>query len=183
MSTEDRVQSLQAQFGISGALQFETSPGGLIRAICTGPNADGQIYLHGAHVAHYQRHGEKPLIFISDKSHFALDKAIRGGVPICFPWFGAKTDNATAPAHGFARLKQWSVESTKKTDDGGVQIVLSLMGDDSTRSFWAHDFQARYTVSFGEQLRLALEVRNTGREAITFEEALHTYLSVADIRQ
>ncbi len=120
---------------------------------------------------------------MSGKSHFAADKPIRGGVPICFPWFGPKKDNATAPAHGFARLKQWGVESTKKTDDGGVQIVLSLSSDDSSRALWPNDFQARYTVSFGEQLRLSLEVRNTGRQPFVFEEALHTYLSVGDIRQ
>src|SRR5580700_6537975 len=126
MSTEDQLRLLQDRFSIAGALRLEAGPGGLIRAVCTGEEADGHIYLHGAHVAHYQRHGEKPLIFMSGKSHFAPDKAIRGGVPICFPWFGPKKDDAAAPAHGFARLKQWALESTKKTDDGGVQLILSL---------------------------------------------------------
>lgn len=148
-----------------------------------GQDVEGQIYLHGAHVAHYQRRGEKPLIFMSGKSIFAADKAIRGGVPICFPWFGAKKDDAKAPAHGFARLKQWGVESAKKTDDGGVQIVLSLESDDSTRGLWPGDFLARYTVTFAKQLRLRLEVQNTGSGPIVFEEALHTYLSVGDIRE
>jgi glucose-6-phosphate 1-epimerase len=183
MSTEDQIQSLQARFGIGGALRFEVGAGGLIRVVCTGRDSEGQVYLHGAHVAHYQRRGEKPLIFMSGKSLFAADKAIRGGVPICFPWFGPKKDDAKAPAHGFARLKQWRVESTKKTDDGGVQIVLLLGSDDSTRALWPCDFLARYTVTFAKQLRLRLEVRNTGGGPIVFEEALHTYLSVGDIRQ
>ena len=183
MSTEDQIQSLQAQFGINGALRFEAGDGGLIRAVCTGKDVEGYVYLHGAHVAHYQRRGERALVFMSGASQFAADKAIRGGVPICFPWFGPKKDDAKAPAHGFARLKQWGVESAKKTDDGGVQIVLALASDESTCALWPGEFLARYTVTFGKQLRLTLEVRNTGRESITFEEALHTYLSVADIRQ
>ena len=162
MSIEDQIQSLQGRFGIDGVLRFESGQGGLIRTVCTGQNAEGHVYLHGAHIAHYQRRGEKPLIFMSGESHFAADKAIRGGVPICFPWFGAKKDDAKAPAHGFARLKQWGVESAKKTDDGGVQIVLSLGSDDSTRSLWSGDFVARYTVTFAKQLRLRLEVRNSG---------------------
>ena len=158
MSIEDQIQSLQGRFGIGGGLRFEAAPSGLIRAVCTGQDAEGHVYLHGAHVAHYQRRGERPLIFMSGESQFAAEKAIRGGVPICFPWFGPKKDDAKAPAHGFARLKQWGVESTKKTDDGGVKIDLALASDESTRSLWPGDFVARYAVTFGKQLRLGLEV-------------------------
>src|ERR1700729_706061 len=107
MSTENQLRSLQERFSIPGALRFEVGSGGLIRAVCSGANAEGFVYLHGAHVAHYQRKGEKSLIFMSGKSFFEAGKPIRGGVPICFPWFGPKKDNATAPAHGFARLKEW----------------------------------------------------------------------------
>jgi D-hexose-6-phosphate mutarotase len=183
MSAEIQLQSLNERFSIPGTLRFQAGNGGLIRAVCTTPGAEAHVYLHGAHVTHYQRKGEKPLIFMSAKSHFEPGKPIRGGVPICFPWFGPKKDNAMAPAHGFARLNEWSVESTKKSADGGVQITFSIYSDDSTRHFWPHDFQAHYTVSVGANLHLKLEVRNIGSMPMVFEEALHTYFSIADIRQ
>jgi D-hexose-6-phosphate mutarotase len=116
-------------------------------------------------------------------SMFAAGKPIRGGVPICFPWFGPKKDDPKAPAHGFARLREWSIESSAKADDGSVQLVLALSSDDETRSAWPFDFAARFTVVVGAELRMTLEIRNGGDKPFTFEEALHSYLSVGDIRQ
>jgi D-hexose-6-phosphate mutarotase len=172
-----------SRFSIPGVLRFEAGEGGLTRAAITTPHADAHVYLHGAHVTHYHPHAQAPLLFMSHKSAFAAGKPIRGGVPICFPWFGPKKDDASAPAHGFARLKEWSVESSAKADDGSAQLVLSLSSDDATRKAWPLDFRCRLTVVVGPELRMALEVQNTGSQAFTFEEALHSYFSVVDIRQ
>jgi D-hexose-6-phosphate mutarotase len=162
---------------------LEPGTGGLTRAVVTTPHAQAHVYLHGAHVTHYQPTGQNPLLFLSGKSHFQPGKPIRGGVPICFPWFGPKADDPAAPAHGFARLKEWKIESTAQADDGGVQIVLSLASDETTRALWPHDFRAVHTITIGPELRLSLEVYNTGPQPFVFEEALHTYLSVGDIHQ
>ncbi|HSV12735.1 MAG TPA: D-hexose-6-phosphate mutarotase [Tepidisphaeraceae bacterium] len=172
-----------SRFAIPGVLKFEPGEGGLTRAAITTPQADAHVYLHGAHVTHYHPHNQAPLLFMSAKSQFAAGKPIRGGVPVCFPWFGPKKDDAAAPAHGFARLMEWNVESTAKADDGSVQLVLSLGSDDATRKAWPHDFRNTFTVTIGSELRLSLEVRNTGRDAFTFEEALHTYFVVGDIHK
>lgn len=177
------LDMLQSRFPIPGALRWETGAGGLTRAVVTTPHAAAHVYLHGAHVTHYQPQGQNPLLFLSGQSLFQSGKPIRGGVPICFPWFGPKADDAAAAAHGFARLKEWTVESSAQADDGSVQLVLSLVSDDSTRALWPHDFRARYTITIGRELRLSLEVYNTGSKPFVFEEALHTYLNSEDIHQ
>jgi len=82
----------------------------------------GGNYLHGAHVTKFQPKGQKPVLFMSAKSMFEPGKPIRGGVPICFPWFGARQDGQPGPAHGFARLVEWELVSTEPTNEGGVEI-------------------------------------------------------------
>ncbi len=178
MATAD-IESLNSRFGLFGAVRFEAGNGGLTRAVISTPLGEGHVYLHGAHVTHYQPANQKPLLFVSRQSMFEAAKPIRGGVPICFPWFGPRMQ----PPHGFARLSEWAVESTAKADDGSVRISLAFGSDATTKAAWPHDFKAKYTVTVGAELRLALEVFNTGSEAFTFEEAMHTYLSVADVRQ
>jgi len=129
------------------------------------PEAEAHIYQHGAHVAHFQPRGQKPVLFMSAKSWFEPDKPIRGGVPICFPWFGP----AKTPAHGLARLRDWKIEQTT------ANSMLFSLG--------LPPFEAKFNVVVGSALRMTLEVRNTGTQPEQFEEALHTYLAVGDIRQ
>src|SRR5258706_1164527 len=102
------LQMLNQQFGREGAVGFETGNGGLVRAVMRSPVSEGQVYLHGAHVTHFAKVGEKPLLFMSNESLFQAGKAIRGGVPICWPWFGARAGHAESPMHGFARTSTWS---------------------------------------------------------------------------
>ena len=103
--------TLNQQFGIPKIATFETGEGGLTRLAIHTDAADAELYLHGAHVTRFQPRGGKPVLFMSGKSWFAAGKPIRGGVPICFPWFGAKAGDAKAPAHGLARLMEWTGES------------------------------------------------------------------------
>jgi glucose-6-phosphate 1-epimerase len=171
---------LNRQFAIPNLVSFDAGKGGLTRVTIKSPSADAEIYLHGAHVTRFDPKDEPLLLFMSALSHFEAGKAIRGGVPICFPWFGAKAGDPKAPAHGFARLMEWSVDSTAKTG-AGAAIVLSLSSSDKTKAFWPADFSAKYTVTVGDELNLSLAVTNTGAAAAQFEEALHTYLNIGDI--
>src|SRR5947209_10719380 len=100
---------LQQQLGIRDALRFEDTPGGLVRAIVSTPLAEAEIYLQGAHIAHWSPRGQRPVLFTSAKSLFSPGKAIRGGVPIIFPWFGPRTGGLPGPSHGFARTVEWAV--------------------------------------------------------------------------
>src|SRR5271166_595595 len=126
---------LASQFNIPNALRFEDTPGGLVRAVISSPAAEADVYLQGAHVTHWTPRGQRPVLFVSPKSLFAPGKAIRGGVPIIFPWFGARSDGKAGPAHGFARSMAWDIEGTKLRTDGKVEITLALAPNDATAGF------------------------------------------------
>ncbi|MEO8354269.1 MAG: D-hexose-6-phosphate mutarotase, partial [Chthoniobacteraceae bacterium] len=166
-----------------GVVDFTDHEGGLISINVTTPQAAGRLYLHGAHVTHWQPAGYEPVIFLSEKSAFVPGKAIRGGVPIIFPWFGAKEGDPSAPQHGFARTQEWVLVSVDHEVDLGVSIVLRLADSVETKASWPHPFTAEYRVTFGRLLHTMLKVENRAATAIRFEEALHTYLAVSDIEK
>jgi glucose-6-phosphate 1-epimerase len=168
---------------IPDLIDFQTGNGGLIKAVITSPLCAAEIYLHGAHVTHYQPRGMEPVLFMSSKSRFADGKAIRGGVPICFPWFGNLEGRDTAPAHGFARTSAWTVQSTAANDDGSVTITMEMKRGEDPQSFWPHAFRAVHRVTFGSTLKMELTVHHTGGEPFLFEEALHSYFHVGDVRE
>ena len=164
------------------SVRLKGGRGGLPVLLVDGPAARAQIYLHGATVASWTPAGRAPVLWVSSASRFTREAAIRGGVPICFPWFGAQAGHPQSPSHGFARLSDWSL--LEAVDDGqDVTVRLRLTDQDATgASAWPHRFEAVYTVVVGSRLSLALQVTNRGDEVLTFEEALHTYLDVGDIR-
>lgn len=183
MADASALRQFQGRYGISGVLRFEAGPNGLIRAVVATPQAEAQVYLYGAHATHYQPRGERPVLFMSAHSWFEPGKPIRGGVPIVFPWFGPRVGDPAAPMHGFARLAEWQMESARQATDGSVTLVLGLDASRAVHPAWPHGCELRYRVSVGSTLGLVLEVRNCCAQAITFEEALHTYLAVSDVRQ
>lgn len=142
-----------------------------------------EVYLHGAHVTAWQPSGADPVLWVSGDSQFHPDKPIRGGVPICFPWFAAHATDASAPMHGFARLRGWTLAGAEDRN-GEVHVTFLLTDDDtSRRSAWPHRFRAEYRVTFGDRLGMALDVANAGDAPLTFEAALHSYFAVRDIRE
>lgn len=167
---------------IPGLARFEPGAGGLTRLAVTSPLAEAHIYLHGGHVTHFQPHGQAPVLFLSARSFFANDRPIRGGVPVCFPWFAARAGRPESPAHGFARTLPWEVESLSVDGGQTVLAVLRLAANDATRAHWPHDFILRQHIVIGRRLSMMLEVENTAREPFQFEAALHTYLAVTDAR-
>jgi len=175
------LEQLSSQFSVPERISFTRGEGGLTRVLLQTPRSEGQVYLHGAHVAHFARTGEKPVLFMSKQSLFQAGKAIRGGVPICFPWFGPRAGHPDSPMHGFARTSEWEVESASTSGDT-TTLVLALKSSDATRKLWPHDFLARYTITLADTLSLALEVVNTGQGELSFEEALHTYFTISNIK-
>ena len=172
-----------SKFDIPNALRLEDAPSGLVRAVISTAAADADLYLQGAHVTHWTPRGQRPVLFVSPNSLFAPGKAIRGGVPIIFPWFGGRGDGKPGPAHGFARSLEWAVEGTQLRDDGKVEITLALAPNDATRGFGYAAFHLRFRVTVGAELEMELETRNDAKEPLIYEEALHTYFAIADIHQ
>lgn len=175
------IKELRRKFPVRG-VSFEPGQGGLTRIVVQASDAEAHIYLHGAHVTHFQPRDAGEILFLSAKSHFEAGKPIRGGVPVIFPWFGPKFDDAKAPAHGFARTMEWEVADIRSGTDGAIAVTLELGASAATRALWPHEFRCRYTVLVGPWLELELEVQNLAPSAFIFEEALHTYLSVKDVR-
>lgn len=177
------VSAALRRLEIPGVTFFENGSGDLLRLTVHSPLAEAHIYLHGAHVSHFQPRGSEPVLFMSRQSLFVPDKPIRGGVPVIFPWFGPRAGYPNSPAHGFARLSEWQVESLTIHGDEVVTAVLQLQSSAQTRALWPHDFTLRHRIAIGRTLTMTLEVENTGPEPFTFENALHTYFAVGDVRE
>jgi glucose-6-phosphate 1-epimerase len=143
------------------------------------PTASARIYAHGAQLAKWQPAGAAPVIFMSAESLFEDGKAIRGGVPVCFPWFGPREGQ---PAHGFVRNRTWRVVEVRQIDDA-VRAVFETESDETTLARWPHNYLARLTHTIGDTLKMEFEVTNLSREPFTFSEALHTYFVVANARK
>lgn len=173
MSEIASIEQLNQHYAIPDSLRFEPGKGGLAAAIVDNPACSGQVYLHGAHVGGFKPTGHDPVLFMSTRSFFEPGKAIRGGVPICFPWFGPHPTDTSAPSHGPARITPWRVEQTTREGDGTVIVLASAFDP----------FAVRLIVRFGSTLSMTLNVQNNGQEPTTFEAALHTYLSVADVKR
>ncbi|MFW8631063.1 D-hexose-6-phosphate mutarotase [Vibrio natriegens] len=140
--------------------------------------ATAGIALHGGHVVSYKPQGQEDLIWMSEKAVFDGKAALRGGIPVCWPWFG----RIAAPAHGFARTTEWELIEHRENENG-VIVELALFPSEKTHQIWPHMFEARLLVEVGDELKVTLKVLNIDDEAWTFSGALHTYLNVGDVLQ
>lgn len=170
------------QFEIAGIAEIVEGKGGLPKVRVTTPECAGEIYLHGAHITSWKPSGAEEVLFLSSQSRFERGHAIRGGIPISFPWFAGKSDDPTAPAHGFVRTKAWDLESIAQV---GCAVTVSMFtdSDESTRRWWPADFRLVYRATFGPELGVELLMTNTGRTRLRFEEALHAYHRVGNIQE
>lgn len=186
--TEEKgfVQSaaeLTERFAIEHLLRFDQSAKGMVRAILETPAADAEIYLQGAHVTRWTPRNHRPVLFLSERSDYACGKAIRGGVPVIFPWFGPRGGGLPGPPHGFARTSEWMLEEATADGAGALSMLFTLRSNTVSRTFGFDAFLLRYRVMVGTQLEMELEVTRNGAGAFRFEEALHSYFAVRNIEQ
>ena len=174
------ITALNAHFGISDAVRFSSGPGEAAFLDIRHPQATARVSLRGAQLLEWVPQGEEPVLWLSPAAHYAAGKAIRGGIPICWPWFGAHPTESAFPAHGFARTRPWIVEHAD-ADDRGVSVRLRLLHDETTEVLWPHACSLTLSLEIGRRLELALSTHNMGTEAVTISEALHAYFRVSDI--
>jgi D-hexose-6-phosphate mutarotase len=180
--TVTTAQSLNASFGIEGQLVFREDASGLVIAEIGNPQATATLCLQGAHLMTWQpRSQPTPVIWLSRDAKLAAGKSIRGGVPVCWPWFGAHATGQDLPAHGYARTVPWQVVESGTEPDGATRLTLRLTGSERTHAQWPHDARLELTVRVGETLRMELSTENTGTSAIVIGEALHAYFRIGDI--
>jgi len=176
------IEQLEEHFAIPGVLAFHATPSGLIYTEITTPQAKATVYLQGAHLAHWQPAGQKPVLFLSRKSDFAPGKPIRGGVPLAFPWFAARHDGKTGPSHGFARIQNWILSFAAVAGDD-LHLTFTLGPTEMSRSLGYDHFHLAFQLTIGRTLTMQLTVANNAEAPLVFEEAMHTYYSVVDIHE
>ena len=181
MTSSSSPSAMNERFGIPGVAAVVSGQGGLPKLELTTPAAAGEVYLYGAQVTSWRPRGMEDALFVSKQAHWEAGKAIRGGIPVCFPWFRNKAGDPQAPSHGFARTTEWELQAVETQADG-VNILLALQSDEQTLRQWPFPFQVQYRIQLGAALELELLVRNTGEQSFQFEEALHTYYRVGDAR-
>ena len=184
------IEQLNRQFGLDhkdNTLSFRNGRGDIpVIEICNR-HASALISLQGAHVLSWiplNEEGGKNEdgIWLSQDAVFAPGKSVRGGIPICWPWFGQHPDNKPGfPAHGFARTCMWQVRATGVMENGNTRIDFSLQPDEQTQAMWPPGVTVGYSVVVGHKLELELLSENTGNSTVSISDALHTYFRVGDI--
>jgi D-hexose-6-phosphate mutarotase len=179
------ADALNARHGLGGALQFRAGPGGLVIADIRNAHASASVCLQGGQLLQWQpRDQAVPVLWLSDSARYAAGKAIRGGIPVCWPWFGAPQNAGlapTAPAHGFARTLPWQVTETAVLGNGESLLRLCLDDGPQTRALWPERFHLELQITVGASLALTLITANSGAAPLVITQALHSYFRVGSI--
>jgi glucose-6-phosphate 1-epimerase len=170
------------RFARPNTIAIDAGLGGLPRVAITTPLCRGEIYLQGATITAWQPAGQAPVIWGTQLGSWRAGVPIRGGIPLCWPWFGPHADKAK-PAHGAIRQQPWTLESVDVQADGTAIVVLRLGSNAATKALCDADFDVRLTARFGRRLEVELAATNTGSTAFPVGEAMHTYLAVGDVRR
>ena len=140
-----------------------------------------KICLLGATVMDYQPAGADPVLWTSPNSRFVVGTPIRGGIPVCWPWFGPHPVNPALPSHGFVRTLLWEVSRAEEELAEHTLVELACHENQETLKLWPHAFILKLRVRVGKDLQLELETNNRGAEEFPFSAALHTYFAISDI--
>ena len=175
------IAALNARFGIAGQVVFKQGQGGLDVVEVNNAHSSASILLQGAHLMTWAPKGEKPVIWMSRDAKYVPGKSVRGGVPVCWPWFGPHAKEASFPGHGFARTVMWEMIGTKALPEG-TWLAFRLVPTEATRAQWPHQSEVVLQMVIGKTLDMDLATWNTGKKPITIGDALHTYFEVGDVR-
>ena len=169
---------------LPAGIRLDAGRGGLARLAIDTAACAAELYLQGAHLCRWQPRGQPhPVLWMSAESRFEAGAPIRGGVPVCFPWFAAKAGDPSAPGHGVARINPWRLESAATEPDGTTLLRLGIVCGPQQTRYLPHDVTLALEFRLGAALSMAFSVTNPGTAPVTFEEALHTYFAVGDVRQ
>ena len=145
--------------------------------------AHAKIALQGAHIFEFQAQNKKPLLYLSETATFKQGKPIRGGIPICWPWFGPNSSNQDLPNHGFARTSLWTHEKTEILDEETTLVQLTLKSSPETKKLWPYDFKLSLEITISKELTLKLKTENLDTKSFTVSSALHTYFEIDNIKE
>lgn len=174
--------ALLARYAIPGHLSLRTGANGLAFADIDNAHGTASLCMQGGHLMSWRpKDGAEPVVWLSPVATFVPGKSIRGGAPVCWPWFGPHATESGWPSHGFARTVPWELADTAALSDGSTSIGLTLMPTEGTRAQWPHEARLSLKVTVGSRLRIELTTHNPGPQDVVLGEALHTYLRISDI--
>ena len=173
------IDDLDDKFSIEGEVGFGELEEELVFATVSNKRADADICLYGAHVTNFRPQNAMDILWLSPESSFEVGKPIRGGIPVCFPWFGPHKTDPDKPQHGFARLMYWDVVETATLPGDESLVRLQLCSSDETKIYWPYDFCAEMTFVVGQALTATLKVTNTSAEMFEYTCALHSYYNIS----
>jgi D-hexose-6-phosphate mutarotase len=174
------LAGLNERFGIDGELVFATGHHGAEVARVTNRAGTAEIALQGAQVLTWAPAGQPQVVWLSPAAKFAAGKSLRGGAPVCWPWFGPHPDDPAKPGHGFARNLDWQVVAAERVGEG-TRLVLGFTPGAAQQALWPYQAELELAVTVGQRLLMELTTRNTGTNSLSITQALHTYFHVGDI--
>ncbi|MGE5547998.1 MAG: D-hexose-6-phosphate mutarotase [Solirubrobacterales bacterium] len=178
------LDQLNKMFGIGGRVRIVEGKGGFAMVAVDTPAATALISTYAGQVLSYRPAGQaEDVLFVSERAYWAEGKAIKGGIPVCWPWFGPDPEGQGRAAHGFVRNRPWALVGTDDLGDGRVRVRLGLADSAETRAIWPQAFELELWATVGPTLDVELITRNLGATPFTVTQALHTYLRVGDIRR
>ena len=172
---------ISERFSIPGILTFNKQENDFIFITVSNPHANARICLYGAQILSFCNKNNSEILWMSPLSNFSRGKAIRGGIPVCFPWFGPDTTQKGMPQHGFGRLMVWEISETTQQTSGETKIILRLDSSENTRAYWPHDFTAEIIILVGQTLKVTLKVTNVSERQFEYSCALHSYFKISGI--
>lgn len=179
---DDSIARLNQQFGIEGRVECVSGRGGLPRLRIRNRISQAEISLYGGQVLDY-RHlaDDRARLFLSEKALFEEARAIKGGIPICWPWFGADPENRGRGAHGFARIRSWTLQDVREADEEHTEVELVLQDDALSHRIWPFRFRLSVRITIGPSLGISLTTENRDDRPMCISQALHTYFAIDDI--
>lgn len=176
------IEELNSLYSHAGYITFKEGPSGFPIALITTPHATAAITTYGAQLLSYTFASDPhDLLFLGDKAIFSEGTPIRGGIPICWPWFGPDPQNQGRSDHGLARTRIWKVGSTYLLGEGECVITFELTDTPETYPLWPHHFRLILKLTVGKKLILELTTRNLGDTPMVLSQAFHTYFALEDI--
>ena len=176
------VVDLNSAFGKQDAISFREISDGIAVVDIDNVFATASVSLYGGHIVSWHPKSQsKPVLWVSELVKFQQGKAIRGGVPICWPWFGAHPSQVSLPGHGFARITHWELTSVQTLTNGATELTLLLGKSDLSEAHWHGDVRLTLKLTIGDTLEIVLTTLNESEHEVTFTEGLHTYFQISDI--
>ena len=183
------MQKPLAAWNKPGSIETHTNQAGLEFLKLTGSFGSAEFCTQGAHLMHFTPTGGTPMLFVSAKTLLSPGKAIRGGIPVIFPWFGPRAGHPESPMHGFVRTRPWQVTEVTVPGTPGPEshglapavVRFECRSDADTLALWPHEFRLELVFELGAALHITWRVHNTGSAPFDFEQALHPYFPVRDV--